>query len=273
VVGDNRSDYIYEEEGGNMRDLIRSTAIGAALALIVAGSAYAKPQIFRVGNLILTDNGGISPSKLPRHEQAPVTATLSASATTADGSHLPAAREVVIDVDKNIHVNATGLPICRGSQLEARDTKAARRICGKAIVGTGSGVVEIAFPEQKPIVVSSPLTMFNGGVKGGKTTIFVHAFITVPVPAAIVTTVKITPIRRGPYGIHTVAKIPVIAGGAGSITKFNLRVGRKFIYKGQKKSYLTASCPTGHYLTKGQVLFDDDTLIKITHVLPCTPES
>lgn len=256
-----------------MRNPIRSTAIGAALALIVAGSALAKPQTFRVGNLILTDNGGISPTELPTHKQVPVTATLRASIVTADGSHLPAAREVVIDVDKNIHVNAKGLPICKGGQLEARDTEAARQICGNAIVGTGSGLVEIAFPEQKPIMVPSPLTLFNGGVKGGETTIFVHAFITVPVPAAIVTTVKITPIHNGPYGIHTVAKIPVIAGGAGSVTNFNLSVGRKFTYKGEKESFLTASCPMGHYLTKGHVLFDDKTLIKITHVLPCTPES
>jgi hypothetical protein len=256
-----------------MRSLIRSTAISAALALIVTGSAFAKPQTFRVGNLILTDNGGISPTKLPKHKQVPVTANLSASVVTADRSHLPAAREVVIDVDKNIHVNAKGLPICKGSQLEARDTEAARRICGNAIVGTGSGLVEIAFPEQKPIMVPSPLTLFNGGVKGGTTTIFVHAFITVPVPAAIVTTVKITSIHQGPYGIHTIAKIPVIAGGAGSVTKFNLSVRRKFTYKGKKESFLTASCPTGHYLTKGRVLFEDNTLIKITHVLPCTPES
>jgi hypothetical protein len=119
-------------------------------------------------------------------------------------------------------------------------------------------------------MVSSPLTMFNGGVQGGETTIFVHAFITVPVPAAIVTPVKITPIRHGPYGIHTVAKIPVIAGGAGSVTKFNLRIHRKFTYRGKKESYLTASCPTGHYLTKGHVLFDDDTLVEIVHALPCT---
>lgn len=77
---------------------------------------------------ILTDNGGISPTKLPRHQQVPVAATLSASVATVDGSHLPAAREVVIDIGKNIHVNAKGLPICKGGQLEARDTKAARRI-------------------------------------------------------------------------------------------------------------------------------------------------
>lgn len=256
-----------------MKNLIRSTTIGAVLALIITASAVAKPEVFRVGNLVLTDNGGISPTKLPKNKLAPITAILQASIATTDGSHLPAAREVLIDIDKTIHVNAKGLPACRAGQLEARNTKAVRRICGKAIVGTGSGLVEIGFPEQKPIMVASPLTMFNGGVKGGTTTIFVHAFITVPVPAAIVTTVKITPIHSGHYGIHTVSKIPAIAGGAGSVRKFKLKIHRTFTYRGKKTSYLTASCPTGRYFTKGRVLFDDGTLLKITHVFPCTPKS
>jgi hypothetical protein len=255
-----------------MRNLIRGAALGAVLALIVAGGALARPEVVRVGNLVLRDNGGVSPAKLPKHKQVPAQANLSAAVATVDGGHPPAAREVVIDIDKSIHLNAKGLPVCRRGQLEARDTKAARRTCGKTIVGTGSGLVEIAFPEQKPIMVSTPLTMFNGGVKGGKTTIFIHAFITVPVPAAIVTTVKATPVRRGPYGIHTVSTIPVIAGGAGSVTRFKLKIGREFTYKGRKASYLTASCPKGRHLTKGRVLFDDRTLLKITHVLPCTPK-
>jgi len=255
-----------------MQHLIRSTAIGATFTLIVVGSALARPNVVQVGNLVVKDNGGIAPSALPKHKQIPVKAYLNASVSTVDNSHPPAAREVVIDVDKNIQVNARGLPTCKGGQLESRDTKGARRACGKAIVGTGSGQVEIAFPEQKPITVTSPLTMFNGGVAGGKTTIFVHAFITVPVPAAIVTTVKITPIRRGPYGIHTVSRIPAIAGGAGSVTRFRLKIDRKFAYKGKKRSYLTASCPAGRHLTKGRVRFDGGTLLKFTHPLPCTPK-
>lgn len=256
-----------------MWNLARITAIGAVLALVVTASALARPEVFRVGNLILTDNGGISPAKLPKDKQAPIGATLNASIATADGSPLPAAREVIIDVDKTIHVNAEGLPVCKAGQLEARDTRAARAICGRAIVGSGSGLVEIGFPEQRPIIVSSPLTIFNGGVKGGRTTLFIHAFITVPVPAAIVTPVEITPIHQGHYGIHTVSKIPVIAGGAGSVSEFKLQIKRKFTYRGKKKSLLTASCPTGHYLTKGHVLFDDGTLIEVTHAFPCTPKS
>ena len=42
----------------------------------------------------------------------------------------------------------------------------------------GSGSAEIAFPEQAPILTSSPLTLFNGGSKGGLTTVYAHAYTT-----------------------------------------------------------------------------------------------
>jgi hypothetical protein len=181
-----------------MRSLVRSISIGAVLALIVATGALAKPEAVEVGNLVLTHDGAISPTKLPRHRQAPISAWISAALASRDGSHLPAVSEAVIDVDDDVRVDVKGLPACKGGQLQSRDSAAARRVCRGAIVGEGSARAEIEFPEQKPIIASSPLTIFSGGVKGGTTTLFVHAFITVPVPAAVVTTVKITPIHRGP---------------------------------------------------------------------------
>jgi hypothetical protein len=93
----------------------------------------------------------------------------------------------------------------------------------------------------------------------------------VPAPTAVVATVKITKINRGHFGLHTVTKIPLIAGGAGSVTSFEITLGRSFAYQGKKRSYLTASCPTGTYFTEGQALFSDGTVLKITHALPCTP--
>jgi hypothetical protein len=65
------------------------------------------------------------------------------------------------------------------------------------------------------------------------------------------------------------AQVPRIAGGAGSVTKFELKIGRKYTYKGKKKSFLVASCPTGSWVTKGNVLFEDQTKLGLTHVFPC----
>lgn len=250
---------------------IRALVVAATLALVVAGSALAKPEVVQVGDLFLRDNGGISPTKLPRHEQAPITATLNGTIGTTDGTHPPALSRVIADFDKTIQVNAKGLPVCKESKLVARPTAAAKRVCGDAIVGEGFGEVEVAFPEQNPFTAKGPIVLFNGGIHGGTTLVYIHTYVAVPAPTAVVSTVKLTRIHRGHFGIHSDTTVPRIAGGYGSVTKFKINVGRTFSYKGHKQSYLTASCPTGHYFTEGEVEFADGKTLKITHDLPCSP--
>jgi hypothetical protein len=253
------------------KHLVRAMSGGIVLALIVVASALAKPQVVRVGNLVFRDNGGILPTKLPRHEQAPISAHLKGQIGTVDGSHPPAIESVIADFDKNIEVNAKGLPVCREDQLVARSSADAKKACPDAIVGSGKAEVEVAFPEQNPIIAKGPVFFFNGGVRGGVTTLFIHTYVNVPAPTAVIATVELTRIHRGHYGIHAVAQIPRIAGGAGSVTKYMLTINRTFAYRGGKESYLTASCPTGLYYAEGKVQFSDATTLKVTHVLPCTP--
>jgi hypothetical protein len=254
------------------KHLIRGMAIGVGLALIVAPSALAKREIVRVGNLFLADNGGISPSKLPRNEQAPISAYVHGEIGTTDGSHPPAVKTVTVDFDKTIQVNAKGLPVCAAGRLESRPTAAVKKACPDSIVGSGEGEVEVAFPEQKPFTARGPIVLFNGGVHGRTTLLLIHTYVAVPVPTAVIVTVKLTRINRGHYGIHAVAQIPSIAGGAGSATEFKITVNRKFTYRGKKESYLTASCPTGSYYTEGEVVFSDGKTMGLRHVLPCTPK-
>ena len=253
------------------RQLARIAGAAIVAGLIIAAVAVAKPEKFQVGRLFLRDNGRISPTRLPRQGQAPVTGNLVDEIGTTDGSHPPAIRGLIADFDKSIHVNAVGLPVCRKGQLEASSTATVRKACPDAIVGTGAGEVEVAFPEQAPFSAKGPITLFNGGVRGGTTTLFVHAYVNVPAPTAVVVTAKITRIHRGHFGLHVVAQIPVIAGGAGSPTNFDFKIHRTFTYRGREVSYLTASCPTGHYFAEGQVRFSDDTTLQVAHDLPCTP--
>jgi hypothetical protein len=248
-------------------------AIGAALAVALAGIATAeKPTIVQVGNLKLTLNGGFSPKKLPKSQMAGINLNVSGKIQSVDGGHPPALREVVVETDKNGAINAKGLPVCTAAKLNSRDTKAAEKACPDAIVGSGKTDVEIAFPEQQPIVAHSKLVAFNGGVKGGKTTIFIHAFLTVPVPAAVVTTVTVSKIHNGRYGTKSVGKIPVIAGGSGSPIFFELNFGRKFTYKGKQQSYLLAKCPDGHLNAKATSIFSDGSKLTGSFVRSCTPK-
>jgi hypothetical protein len=261
------------------RNLMLALALAGVLSLGVAAVASAVQTTLRAGNLVVTFGGSTSPKQLPKNTYAPVTANVFGKVTTSDGTHPSAFREAVVDFDKDVKVNVKGLPVCKAGQLEARDTKAALQVCGSTELGTGTAHAEIAFPEQKPIVVPSPLKVFNGGEKGGKITLLIHTFITVPAPTAIVTTVTIQ--RKG-SGLHTIAKIPVIAGGSGSALDFSFKLGKKFTYKGKKTSYLEAKCPDGVFKVSAKsVLFKNEaqtpgvassTVLKGALAVPCTPK-
>jgi hypothetical protein len=253
--------------------LIWTLAAAAALAVAFAGIATAeKPTIVQQGNLKLTLNGGFSPKKLPKSKLAPIKLNVSGKIESVDGSHPPALREVIVETDKNGTINAKGLPKCTAGKLQAQNTANAIKACKNAIVGEGKTNVEIAFPEQAPIIAKSKLVAFNGGVKGGKTTIFIHAFLTVPVPAAVVTTVTVSKVHNGRFGTKSIAKVPVIAGGSGSPIFFELNFGRQFTYKGKKQSYLLAKCPDGHLNAKATSVFADGTKLTGSFVRSCTPK-
>ncbi len=249
--------------------------VAAALAVLaLAGVAMAasgeKPVKVIAGNLELTFNGGFTPKTLSKTKLTPITAVFEGAVKTLDGSHPPALKEVEIEADKNTGIDVKGYPVCTAAKLQSQDSAHARAICKESILGSGTSNVQIQFPEQAPIPVSSPLTLFNGGEKGGVITLFVHAYITVPTPAAIVTTVKVSKIHNGRYGLKSVATIPKIAGGSGSVTSFSLKIGKQFTYKGKKVSFVSAKCPDGKIQVHGTALFSDGTRASAEVIRTCT---
>ncbi len=261
------------------RNLMLALAVAAVVSMGVASVASAISTTLRAGNLIVTFGGNTSPKKLSRKKFTPVTTNVFGKIKTSDGTHPSAFRETLFNIDKDVKVNVKGFPVCKAGQLEARDTKAAKRVCGKTILGEGKAEAEIAFPEQKPIKVPSPLLVFNGGERGGKITLLIHTFITVPAPTAIVTTVTI---KRKGTGIASVAKVPVIAGGSGSALSFNFKLGKTYRYKHKKVGYFEARCPDGVFkVTVPKVVFKNEaripgvasqTVLKGGLAVPCTPK-
>jgi hypothetical protein len=243
------------------------------LTAFAATAAAEGPVTVLVGDLKLVFDGSVKPKELPRAKPAPIGFSGSGSIATTDGSHPPALQEFVLETDRNAFFDVSGVPVCRATQLQSQDSSHARAICGQAIIGTGIGKVEVAFPEQAPIRVTSPLTIFNGGEQGGVTTLYVHIYVTVPAPTAVVTTVKITKIHHGRYGLRAVATIPRIAGGSGSATYFSFTIHR-FLTVGDKHlSVLRARCPDGHLQAHGLVLFSDGVRSAANVVRRCIPQN
>jgi hypothetical protein len=256
-----------------MRRLLICTIILGSLATAALAAAE-KPITVKAGNLALTFNGGVTPKALSKTKMEPISLSVSGKIDTADGTHPPALSEVVIDTDRNGTINVSGVPTCRQGQLEAQTTANAEKACKPALLGTGTTDVEVLFPESNPIQIHSKLLAVNGGTKGGVTTIYIHAYLTSPIAAAIVTTVKISTEHKGPYGTKSVASIPKIAGGAGSVTAFSLTFPKKqFAYKGKKHGYLLARCPTGKFLAEAEAKFSDATNIGPAQIVrACTPK-
>jgi hypothetical protein len=259
--------------------LLAMVALGAALAIGIAALAGAASTTIRAGNLILTFGGNVSPKQMPRNDYVPVRSSIFARIKTSDGTHPSALREAVVDIDRDVKINARGLPICKAGQLEARNTVAAKKVCGRTVLGSGDAHVEIAFPEQRPIRIASPLTVFNGGEGGSKVKLLIHVFITVPVPAAIVTRVTIQ--RRG-SGVDAIARVPVIAGGSGSTLDFAFKLGRSFSFRGRRVGYIEAKCPDGKFkATTPKTVFRNEanvpgvkarTTLSGSVLVPCTPK-
>jgi hypothetical protein len=254
---------------GHLIGLVGAAVISAVVGVAAVSAAGGKEKAV-VGNVEFSAGGGFSPKALSKTVLTPIAFTAEGKIGTVDGTHPPALKEVLVEADKNTAVTTKGYPACKAGQLQSQDTSHAEAACKSAIIGKGNTGVEIAFPESKVVPVSSKLLVFNGGESGGVTTYFIHAYITVPVPAAIVTTVKIKKIHHGRYGILATASIPKIAGGSGSVTSFSLKIDKKFTYKGKQVSVLSAKCPDGKLQAHATAVFADGTRASTEFVRPCT---
>jgi hypothetical protein len=244
-------------------------ALGAVIALTVAGVAMAaKDTVVRAGTLILTIDGssGVTPKALSKSKYTPVAFTAAGSVRTTDGTQPPPLKEVLLDA-KNAAVDVKGYPTCTSGALQARDTAAVKKACPDSIIGTGTTTVAVAFPEQAPIPAHSPLLVFNGGTSGGTTTFYIHAYLTQPITTAIVTTVKI---KKSGSGLKSVTTVPKIAGGSGSVTDFSLKIDKKFTYKGQKHSVLSAKCIGGKIQAHVTSKFYDNSQLSADVLRTCT---
>ncbi len=241
-------------------------AVGFALliATVAAATAIAageRPITVRSGNVILTVNGNVHPSTLPKKTLAPVTFNPSGKISTADGSHPPALQEVILDAGPGGTIEAGRFPICAAQKLEARTTQEAEAACPGAIVGRGHTKVQVQFAESAPFDASGPLVLFNGGEEHGAAITLIEAYVPVPAPTAIVTKVLTTREHKGPYRLHVLAQIPKIASGAGSVTEFSMNVDRR--------GYLLANCNGGHFSTKVSAKFADGTFLEGSFLRPC----
>jgi hypothetical protein len=250
------------------KTLLRANVLGIALLLVVAGSAVAIK--LEAANLVITTDGGFTPTTLPKKGFAPIKLHGYGNIATKDGTPPPVLETVTIWFDKHGSVETKGLPKCTPGKLKATTTSQARKLCPGSIVGKGFGKAVVIFPEQGPIPASSPITLFNAAPKNGNPVVLAHAHLTVPGPTTFVVPIEIQKVHSGRYGFKVEAKIPKIAGGSGIPLYARMTVGREWTYKGKKLSFANAGCPDGRLQAKVEADFKDGTALQGSLFKTCT---
>ncbi len=239
--------------------LTRGLALCCALA-VLSVAAVADGALVKVNGLTLRANGGFEPQTLPRNRYAPIKFEGFFEISARGGARPVALREVAIDFDRDGRLNSAGLPVCPRERVASAGVAEARSACRGAIVGSGE-VEAVVDTTSGPVPVRSALTIFNGPAQQGTpTTVVLHA--RTPPPGAE-TFAMLVPIekRRGGFRYRATLVFPELAGGLGSITRVEAKVGRRFSVGGQRRSYVSARCSDGILHTHGRFTFADGTVI------------
>jgi hypothetical protein len=220
----------------------RSFIVLFLLALGLLGASLAQAELSQDGNVRISFGGGFTPKSLPRDRVAPVTIDIHGAIGTTDGSHPPAVRRVEIALNRNGRLTTQGLPVCSGPLLQSTSTETALARCRPALVGRGSFGAEVDFSSGNLVTATGTLLAFYGKSRG-KPALYLHLYATTPVRTTFVLPLLISRKAEGKFGTVLSGRIPTLAGGLGSVTEVDLTVGRNYTYRGQPRSFISASCP------------------------------
>lgn len=223
-------------------------AVLALCALALLGAGLAHGERTQHGNLIVSLRGDLSPLKLPRDRPAPVAIHIEGGLQTADGTLLPRVTRVELSLPGQGKLSTRGLPVCSQRRLSDATSREALVGCGDALVGSGKLEAEILVPYQAPFTIHARLLAFNGYARGQKA-VLLHGFSADP-PTVVVVPFLIGE-GSGRFTTRLVADLPEVLGPWPHFAHFELNLSRRYEYRGESRSYLSASCPIPPRFTAG----------------------
>jgi hypothetical protein len=236
--------------------------LAAAVAILAAMASVVRAELSASGNLFVTFDGGITPNALPREERAPITVWISGTVRTLSGEP-PSLREITIGLNRDGHLDKTGLPTCRKGRIDLASSEEALSRCRDALVGNGTYRARTTFPEQSQTPTHGRILAFNSTV-GGKPVILGHVYGNNPVPSTGVVIFHIEHPRHGAFGTVLKGSLPAVLTRWGYLKRIRLSLHRNYVYGGRPHSYLSAPCPAPRGLRQASfrfayasLLFDD----------------
>jgi hypothetical protein len=215
----------------------------AALAIcLMTCAALAQAEVARKGNLQVAFSGKFAPRKLPRDGTAPVSVSLAGDITTLDASTPPQLQTITMAINRHGIIDGTGIPICHYHQIQPASTQEAKEACSRSLVGSGLFKASVALPEQSPFPSNGKVLAFYGTL-AGKPAIFAHIYGTEPLPTSFTLPFKIERRPSGTFSAVLSAKLPRVAAAWGYVSGLSLQLKRRYSYRGESRSFISAGCP------------------------------
>jgi hypothetical protein len=221
---------------------MRRGLLATALLMAFGIAAVAHGESIKQGNIIVGFSGGITPRALPRSGSAPVGISFSSNFMSADGTDPPAQLSTIsIGINGEGKIYDRGLPTCKIHRIQPTTVEAAHRICGGAIIGHGNVRLRVHLENQPPFTFSGPLLVFNARRSGGQRRLLAQIYGLRP-PSAFVLTFKVLK-KSGTFGTVIQTTLPLAARKWAYLTHFDMKLRRTYIYRGERRSYISAGCP------------------------------
>lgn len=225
-----------------MRRILLLTLLALMLLAAAAPGKVRHFEIRQIGDLRVKLGAEFSPHALPRDHPAPIDIEVAGAVSTTDGSHPPPLRALEIALNRHGRLSTAGLPTCSESRLQSTTTRQALARCKSALVGQGGLRAMLALGGGgRDIPATGVVRAFNGR-RAGKPTLLLHLFVSVPVRVTMVVPLTIGHRDEGEFSTVLRARIPKLGGGLGSVTEIDLALGRRYSFRGERRSYLSAAC-------------------------------
>jgi hypothetical protein len=217
-------------------------ALFALLAAALAIAIPAQAEIAQKGTLRVTFQGALSPQRLPRTGVAPIAVSVGGEISTTDGTLAPQLRTLLIELNRHGRLDTAGLPLCHARQIHPASSARALKQCRRSLVGRGSFSVDVVLAGQEPYPTQGQLLVFNGTHKGHPA-LLGQIYSARPFATSFVIPFAIEKIERGRYGLALRASLPQALGNWGHVTGLRLRLARRYSYRGERHSVISAGCP------------------------------
>jgi len=223
----------------------KSRVVVAAIAVLVVGAlaaAFAQAQVVQQGAVRVSVSAKIAPQRLPRHGKDPISVHFAGHISATKDGEPPNLTSLRIALNRNGVLDTRGLPTCNVAKIGTASSNRALTICRKALVGQGKFTADTYLAGGEPYPAVGRLLLFNG-VLHGRPAVFGHIYSAQPFATSFIIPFTVRESAHGRYGTELTADFPQSLSSWGNVTGIEMKLSRRYSYRGERHSFLSAGCP------------------------------